>query len=380
VSFFATTISGLPPTGHYAPDFEVAIEGAPLDPESKGDVLSLKVVMDLENMTSAQIELNNWDDKRVWFKYSDRSGIYVGHRVRVKMGYADRLLSMLEGRINSLTPQFPSSGSSTLSVGVLDNMQLLKDRRPAEGEQRQFRDKSDGDIARAIASRNGLEADVDSGGDPHAEVVQGDLDDAQFLRQRARRTDSDCFIYTDPRSGRPTLRFGAPRDERAGARATNHTFVWGESLKSFSPTLSMSNQVSQVTVRGWNEDDMEPIVAVATQADIVDAQGGNTGAGNATTAVGGREDVVIGATVTTQAEALVLARALLRNRAYEFITGRGEIIGLPDLRPGDTMTLSGLGDRFSGSYYVKRVEHEIGANGYGTRFEVRKSYDEGARE
>lgn len=378
MSFFATTIEGLPPTGHYVPDFQVEIEGEPLDPESKSDVLSLKVVMDLENMTSAEIELNNWDDRTVWFKYSDRSGIYVGNRVHVRMGYADRILSMLEGRINSLTPQFPSTGSSTLSISVLDNMQLLKDRRPAEGEQRQFRDATDGDIARAIASRNGLDADVDEFDVTHDEVIQGDLDDASFLMQRARRTDSDCFIYTDPESGRATLRFGAPRDERAGGRATNHSFVWGESLRSFSPTLTMSNQVSQVTVRGWSEEDMEPIVGIATQADIADASGGNTGAGNAEAAVGGREDVVIGAAVTTQAEAEVLARALLRQRAYEFITGKGEIIGLPELRPGDTMTISGLGDRFSGTYYVKKVEHEIGSGGYGTRFEVRKSHDEGA--
>ena len=124
---------------------------------------------------------------------------------------------------------------------------------------------------------------------------------------------------------------------------------------------------------------MEPIIGRATQADIADAARGNTGIGNAGTAVGGRQDVVIGASVTTQAEADALARALLRQRAYEFITGRGEIIGLPDLRPGDTMTISGLGDRFSGTYYVQRVEHEIGSGGYGTRFEVRKSYDEGAR-
>ncbi|MEW8030342.1 MAG: hypothetical protein AB2806_21720 [Candidatus Thiodiazotropha sp.] len=379
MSFFATTIDGLPPTGHYAPNFEVEIEGEPLDLESKGDILSLKVVMDLDNMTSAEIELSNWDDKSFWFKYSDQSGIYVGHRVHVKMGYADRLVSMLRGRINSLTPLFPAAGASTLSIGILDNMQLLKDRRPAEGEQRQFRDMTDADIAQVIATRNGLQADVDNGGVEHAEVIQGDLDDAQFLIQRARRTDNDCFIYTDPETGEATLRFGAPRDERAGGTVRNHAFTWGESLKSFSPTLTMSNQVSQVTVRGWDEEQMEPIVATATQNDIVDAVSGNTGAGNAETAVGGREDVVIGAAVTTHAEAKTLARSLLRERAYEFITGKGEVIGLPDLRPGDTMTISGLGDRFSGTYYVKKVEHEIGSSGYGTRFEVRRSYDEGAR-
>ncbi|HYD37113.1 MAG TPA: hypothetical protein VEA60_05840 [Allosphingosinicella sp.] len=378
MSLFAGTIEGLPPTGFYAPDFLVEVEGSPLDPETKGDVLSLKIVMDLENMTSAEIQLNNWDDKGVWFKYSDRSGLYVGHRVHIQLGYADRLVSMLRGRINSLAPEFPESGSSTLNVGVLDNMQLLKDRRPAEGEQRQFYGKTDGEIARLIAQRNGLDTDIDEGGISHDEVVQGDLDDAQFLLQRARRIDHDCYIYVDPDSGRETLRFGAPRDERAAGRMREHNFAWGQSLKSFSPTLTMSNQVSQVTVRGWNPNTMEAIVATATPDDLEDASG-NTGPGNAETAVGGRQDVVIGASVQTLEEAQELAKSLLRKRAYEFITGKGEIIGLPDLRPGDNMTIADLGDRFSGTYYVTKVEHSIGSDGYSTSFEVRKSYDGGSR-
>ena len=377
MNFFSSEINGLPPTGHYAPDFLIEIEGEPLDSESKGDLLSLKIVMDIENMTSAEVTLNNWNDKTFWFKYSDQGGLYVGNRVHIQLGYAARKLSMLRGRINSLAPEFPSSGSSTLNLAIHDNMQCLKDRRPAEGEERQFRDMTDGAIAQAIASRNDLATDIDEYVVEHAEVVQGDLDDAQFLMQRARRTDSECYIYVDPDTGDDTLRFGQPRDERRGNRITSHDFALGETLRSFSPTLTMSNQVSQVTVRGWNEDEMESIVATATAQDVADANG-NTGPGNAQSACGNREDVVIGAAVRTVDEAQELARALLRRRAYEFITGKGTIIGLPDLRPGDVITLSGLGDRFSGTYYAKRVEHELGSNGYITHFEVRKSYDEGA--
>lgn len=377
MSFFASTIEGLPPTGFYAPDFLVEVENEPLDPETKGDVLSLKVVMDIDNMTSAEIQLNNWDDKKIWFKYSDRSGLYVGNRVHVQLGYAGRLVSMLRGRINSLSPDFPESGSSTLSLGVLDNMQLLKERRPAEGEQRQFLGLTDGEIAQAIADRNQLRADIDPGGIAHDVVVQGDLDDAQFLLQRARRIDYDCSIFTDPDSGEDVLRFGAPRDERSASRMREHKFAWGQSLKSFTPTLTMSGQVAQVTVRGWNADTMEEVVGTATPADIEGAAG-NTGPGNAADAVGGREDVVIGAAVQTREEADALARALLRERAYEFITGKGEIIGLPDLRPGDNITITELGDRFSGTYYVKKVEHVLGSSGYSTTFEVRKSYDGGS--
>ena len=363
----------LPPIDTYAPDFKVEIEGQPFDDESKGDVLSLKVVMDLENMTSAEVELNNWDDRTFWFKYSDSDGIFPGNRVHVQLGYADRLVSMLRGRIERLAPKFPQSGASTLSLGVLDDMQLLKERRPAEGEERQFRGMSDGQIAQRIAQRNGLATDIDTDGPTHEEVVQGDHDDATFLMQRARRIDYDCYIYTDPDTGEPTLRFGEPRDDRAGARRREHNFTWGEGLISFTPTLTMSAQVKQVTVRGWNEDRMEEVVGVAN-ADSLPGGAQGSGPDNAGDAVAGREDVVIGAAVDTTEEAEALAQSLLRERAYEFITGAGEIMGYPDLRPGDTVILANLGNRFSGGYYVKKVEHALGTSGFMTKFEARKSY------
>ena len=79
--------------------------------------------------------------------------------------------------------------------------------------------------------------------------------------------------------------------------------------------------------------------------------------------------------MTSQEEAKKLAISLLAERAYEFITGSGQVIGLPDLRPGDNVFLKNLGKRFSGEYYVKKVEHSLGNNGYTTNFDVRRVYD-----
>ena len=101
-----------------------------------------------------------------------------------------------------------------------------------------------------------------------------------------------------------------------------------------------------------------------------------------TTPITRRDDTEISAAVRSRVEADALTCAGLRERANEFITGKydfktgkGEIIGLPDLRPGDNINLSGLGKRFSGVYYVSKVEHVLGAGGYSTQFEVRRSSD-----
>ena len=63
---------------------------------------------------------------------------------------------------------------------------------------------------------------------------------------------------------------------------------------------------------------------------------------------------------------------MLRERSYEFITATGRVAGLPELRPGDNVEIFGLGRRFSGTYFVKRVEHTLGSNGFFTTFTGRR--------
>src|SRR5215469_7286140 len=177
--------SGLPSTDYYAPNYKIEVEGQELDPESKGDVLEVKVTMDLNNMTHFDLTVNNWDDKHLAFKYSDTSTFDVGNRVHIHMGYADRLVSMVNGIITSLTPRFPESGPPTIAIGGEDSMVKLKERKPKDGEQKQFVNKTDVQIAQEIAKRNHLVPPKivpgQAQGLQHDIVVQKNQDDATFL-------------------------------------------------------------------------------------------------------------------------------------------------------------------------------------------------------
>jgi len=370
--------SGLPDVDYYAPDFRLSIEGQKLDASSKGDVLEVKTVMDLENMTSCELTINNWDDRGFRFKYSDGSTFDVGNRVHVEMGYADRLRSMLRGQISKLAPRFPESGPPTLAVSVLDGMLRLRDRQPKKGDVKRFENMADWQIAQLIAARNGLRAKVTERGEVHDQVVQKNQDDAQFLMERAKRIDFDCYVQTDAKSGEDTLYFIRPTDARDSTPTQIYKLVWGESLIEFTPTLSLSRQVESVTVRGWDPDNKQAITYTATHKDLPGSSGRGTSGPQATAkSLPGKGKTVIDAPVASEQEARELAIALLAERAYEFITGSGRVIGLPDLRPGDNLDIDGLGDRFSGLYYVKKVEHALGNSGFTTRFDVRKVYDGG---
>jgi phage protein D len=283
------------------------------------------------------------------------------------------MLSMVSGQIASMTPRFADGQASTLTVSGQDGMALLRDSQPEDGETIQYLQKADWEIAQVIAERHGLSFVATEEGEVHAEVIQRNQDDAQFLMERAKRIDFDCFIVTDSESSESTLNFVRPPDGREAGPIRTYQFVWGQSLISFTPTISLSRQVSQVTVRGWDDRTKQAIVATATAEDLPETGSGSSGPQVVADSMPRRQEVVVDSPVASYEEARELAISILRERAYEFINGTGRCIGLADLRCGDNIELQRLG-RFSGTYYVKKVSHSIGSNGYLTDFEARRLF------
>jgi phage protein D len=370
--------SGLP-ADYYAPDYLIEVEQQALDAQTKGDVIDLKITLAKDSIGSFSLTINNWDDKQLGFKYSDGKTFALGNRIHVKLGYAGNLVSVLRGIVTSLAPQFPDSGPPTLAVGCQDTLIKLKGRKPAEGEQKKYVDMRDWEIAQAVAQRNGLRFNGTQEGPQHELVMQKNQDDAQFLIERAKRIGFDCFIEVDRQTGADQLNFIKPTDGGDGRPIRVYTFEWGKSLMNFAPTLSLAHQVGKVTVRGWDPRNKQAIHYTATKDDLPELpSGAASGPGTAQEQMDDKQDVVVDRPVFSTEEARYLAISLLRERAALFMTGSGQVIGLPDLRPGDKVELAKLGTRFSGTYEVTKVDHSLGGSGFTTRFEVSHPYAGGA--
>jgi uncharacterized protein len=380
----ATLLPGLPPS-YYAPEFVFEVEGRALDPAQKGDVLEVKVVLSVDELASVDVRLNNYDDSTFDLKWSDSDLFRLGKVVHVRLGYADRLTSMFRGRITSLSPEFPSGGPPTLTVRAMDPLVKLKNSRPpADGVT--YEHKRDWEIAQAVADRHDVRLEADREGPQHDFVVQRNIDDLAFLTERAARIDFKVFMRIDPDNGRDVLHFKRPRDGRQAGPLRTYQLAWGTlqttstppSLIEFKPTISASDQVQSVTVRGWDVERKLEIehTAVAETTPGVSGSGDDTGPAAAEQVGGsaGKKEVVVNAPVATAEEARHLAESLLAERAYAFLTGSGKTIGLPDLRPGDNVEIRGVGERFSGTYFVTRTTHVLNTNGYTTEFDVRKTY------
>jgi uncharacterized protein len=403
----SSQVVAIPPDPGYAPEFAVYVDGQPLGERGKDDVLEIHVVLELDQMASYEITFNNWDDKLLQFKYSESEATAEVFKIRrtilaIQLGYADELFSVVSGPILSLSPAFPASGAPTIRISGTDMMQTLKDSKPRPGQPVFYRDKADWEIVQQVVQRapGNIQVDVpDQSGPQHHLVVQKNQDDALFLMERAKRIDYDCHVTSDAATGIQTLHFGPPADGRSGVPVRAFQLAYGPGLAAeeqraakagtvapgnpltpnlieFTPTLTGASQVSRLTVRGWDPRTKQSIGVTATVDDLPGGQGaGLTGPAAASEALGAREDTVIDAPVASVEEARELAAALLRERAYQFITGTGRIAGLAELRPRDVLEIHGIGLRFSGNYYITRVEHTLGASGFFTGFGARRIAD-----
>lgn len=288
--------------------------------------------------------------------------IAFGSEVEVCIGYGDAksIPLAMSGVITEIATSFPEGGSPELTIAGYDHgfpLTLGKYSRP-------FKKASDSDAAHQIASRNNLGAVIEPTTEKHAQIEQNQESDWEFLKKLAERNFYE--LYVDERR---RLHFAPPnKSARPVVR-----LVYGEGLLSFKPEANLARQVSHVEVHGWDPMAKKEIVGKAKAGEESGLTG--TSAGQYLNSFvrdpEKRPTLSLRQPVFTQAEADQRAKALLNDRAEQFLTGEGEAIGLPELRPDRTVQLDGLGDPFSKTYYLQQVTHKIDTNGFRTRFKVK---------
>lgn len=366
----------------YVPHFQIKLRERPLNPKVVHDILRVTYKDSITEIDSFEITINNWNEehrtfekvRKRTFKYSDQKLFDPGQKVEVWMGYygQNRLRLMLKGEITSLRPTFPASGASTLAVGGLNLLHRL--RRPKQRTD-SYKNLTASQIARRIGKRLGVDIKPDSpppGETPHGYLFQDNLYDINFLIGLAQRMGYDLFVIESGRNGKSeesTLYFGPSEN----VQRVTYELIYGASLIQFTPNLSTANQVGKVTVRGWDRRNKKRIDYTAERKEIrtqgVGARGGQSALESS---FHNREEIITDIPVESKAEAKRLATRTLENISKDMIKGSGSTVGLPDLRAGSVVYIKGLGERFSGRYFVTATTHTIDDSGYKTQFECRR--------
>ena len=290
--------------------------------------------------------------------------IGFGAELEISMGYGD-VKSMpiaVSGMITEITTSFPDGGAPELAIAGYDHGFPLTIGK----NSRTWTKASDSDAAHEIASFNNLDAVIETTRATHAQIEQNQESDWEFLKKLAERNHFELYVDEGRR-----LHFGKPND-RATAVVT---LAYGEGLLSFKPEANLAGQISKVEVYGWDPKTKKAIVGRAVAGEESGLNGKSAGQllNTFVREPSKQPTLRLRQPVFTQAEADQRAKAALNERAKQFLTGDGEAIGLPDIRPDRNVELTKLGGPFSKTYYIQQATHKIDSNGYRTRFKVKET-------
>lgn len=264
---------------------------------------------------------------------------------------------LIQGEITALEPNFQEGMIAELVVRGYDKSHRLY----REMRSRTFLNKKDSDIAAEMARAADLQADIETTSTVYEHIYQHNQSDLVFLMQRAWRIGYECFVD----NGKLSFR-------RPPATAEATMLRWGDDLLSFSPRMTLAEQVDEVLVKDWDAGKQETITGRAQKGrlypQIGDKKDGATWAGDG---FGQGRLVVVDQPVVSQAEADALAAARLDEISGAFVQAEGYALRRPDIRAGQMVKLEGLGKRFSGDYLVTGATHRYAPEGFHTTFTMR---------
>lgn len=344
------------------PVCDVIINGKPWAAEVGAHVANVSVSENLNVPAMFTLTLygpEGHGKKLPWLE--DQTLFAIGNEVKVKLGYGNELETMTTGEITGLDPQFSRASAPKLTVRGYDRLHRLQ----REPKTHTFTQMKDSDIASQIASDAGLTSDATDSQVTHDYVIQANKTDLAFLQERARLIKYEVLVEDKTLISRPV----------ANAESESLTLSLEVDLLGFSPNLSSSGQVSEAKVRGWSAQDKKEIIGQARAGDEGSTMGGSqSGVALAEDKFGSAASVTATQPVMSQAEADQLAKALLQKTALALVKGSGSCFGRTDLRPGKVVMIEGVGEMFSGKYYVTQATHSYSPQGgYRTSFSVQRN-------
>jgi phage protein D len=326
------------------PGLTVRVNGSDVPIEAKADITRVSVEESLDSASTFAIELGNWDMDRQQVTWSDAALFQPGGVVEIQMGYVGALETVIVGEITGLELSFLEQARALLTVRGYDRLHRLRRGR----RTRSYLQTKDSDVARQLASDLGMTPDVEDSGEVHPYLLQMNQTDIDFLLARARAIGYEVLVEDK------TLRFRKIKNDRT--QTITLSFTHG--LMTFYAYLSTADQVSQVTVRGWDPRTKQALVGQARATDLpATMRGTQVGPAAVQSLFGPRTLTVVEQPIATQNEADLLARGLLNDLALNYIIGEGTAVGDPAIRVGTVIALDGLGKRFNGLYYVTQVAH-----------------------
>lgn len=343
----------------FIPSFKIAVNGSAISEDLWNNIHSITVEseINLPTMFNIVMEVPDEELKENW-EGIDMAVFKPGNPVKISMG-ADDALELMSGEITALDISFDSSPK--VEIRGYDKMHRLR----FGTKTRSFTEKKDSEIVSTIASEAGLSANAEATTTIYPYIFQNNQSNYAFLLERAYRIGYELMVDKDKLIFRKSKEGESP--------GSTYTFKYGVNLESFHLSLGTLIRGSEVEVRGWDIKQKKEIVHKATASNADSKMGGSKSGHEFSSSIKASPISVLYDSVLDAKDAENIAKAIHNNTLEAFITGVGLYTGDVQIKPGITVKIEGIGDKFSGTYYVYSTIHSMDYGSFKTIFKVRKT-------
>lgn len=277
----------------------------------------------------------------------------LGATIDISLGYVDKFEPVFSGYITSVTVEFLEDDGGVINVRGMDlSFFMMKGTRMQTWNEKKY-----SDIVKEIASRHKATAQIDDTTIKLPTVSQNMMDDFRFVQYLASLINYDFFVVGKH------LYFRKPLTQMTPVT----TLALGKELRSLSIEHNLADQLTGVKIRFWDDKQQK---VVQSEAGSITKLGSNSKTGKDVLSKIGNYVETLYMNASSQDEAKNYADAYLNQRSMKLVTGQCECIGLPEIRAGRYMKLSGAGDTYNQTYYVTSASHIMDDDGYMTRFQI----------
>lgn len=329
------------------------------------DFSSLEVELDSELASMFRLRLAIRQQRDGTWAYLDEERFRIWKPITVTAGFNTGAESLMSGYITHVKPAFdPDPAQCILEIWGMDGS-VRMDR---EEKLRAWPNEKDSSIASQIFSLYHFSPVVEDTKITHDEAVSTIVQretDMQFLQRLALRNGFECYVEGTT---------GYFRKPQVGAKPQPVLAVhFGEETN----VNRLSIEVNALTPANVTMFQVDRTSKEVRQTPVITSQQPALGATrNFLPACIAQGQMYISMNVTTGLpEMTALCQGLLHEVEW-FVTAEGEIAGNQYghvLKPRGTVTIKGVGETYSGVYYVTHVTHSFTSNGYTQSFRAKRN-------
>ncbi|MGB3182878.1 MAG: type VI secretion system tip protein VgrG [Cyclobacteriaceae bacterium] len=326
------------------PTFRILSGGSAI-PSDYG-VAAFAVRKQVNRIPSARLVLFDGSVAEQTFKVSGAEEFVPGKEIEIQAGYNNQNETIFRGIVirHAIKTRKDQPGNLILDLkDVAIKMTVGK-------KNTYFTEVTDSDVIEEVLGRYGdITPEVEATNDEHAEMTQYYCTDWDFMMSRADANGMLAYI-SDGTLAIKTPAIADPVLE----------LEYGRNMIEFEAGMDVREQYKGTLTRSWDYSSQEMLEAEGADPGLEEA--GNLSADELADVIGLEQlPMQHGNKLTTKELEKWASAKLLRSRLAK-VRGRVRIFGNNVIKPGDTIELLSVGDRFLGKAFVSGVLHQLSAN------------------